>query len=284
MNFFSELNNREISIIIWIVIFSIWALTQKKVRAASVSVIKAFFAKKFVYGYLLMFFYIVMIIYPFYFLGLWGVFWIKNTILWIICIAFIMLMQFSKATDKNYFINSVKHNSKILIVLEFIINLYVFSLWIELLLVPFSALIGGMIAIAETDEQYKSVKKLLDFVLSFMGIVFVAYALYKVSTDFGSFASKKTLVDFSLPILFTIMFLPFIYLIALYSNYETLFLRMPFFIENQGVLSYSKRKILLSFGFNLKAVNRWGSHFNSLLIKEKKDIDEAIKEFKNKQI
>ena len=229
-----------------------------------------------------MFLYIAMIIYPFYLLGFWGTHWIKNTILWAICIAFIMLMRFSKASDKNFFINSVKDNLKILIILEFIINLYVFSLWIELLLVPFSALIGGMIAIAETDEQYKSVKKFLDFVLSFMGIVFVVYALYKVSTDFGNFASKKTIIDFSLPILFTMMFLPFVYLIALYSNYETLFLRMPFFIENQRVLSYSKRKIVLSFGFNLKAINRWGSHFNSLLIKEKKDIDEAIKEFKNK--
>lgn len=282
MDIFSELNNREISILIWIVVFFLWALCQKKIRAAFVSVIKAFFAKKLVYGYLLMFLYIAMIIYPFYLLGFWGTHWIKNTILWAICIAFIMLMRFSKASDKNFFINSVKDNLKILIILEFIINLYVFSLWIELLLVPFSALIGGMIAIAETDEQYKSVKKFLDFVLSFMGIVFVVYALYKVSTDFGNFASKKTIIDFSLPILFTMMFLPFVYLIALYSNYETLFLRMPFFIENQRVLSYSKRKIVLSFGFNLKAINRWGSHFNSLLIKEKKDIDEAIKEFKNK--
>ena len=280
MKFFSELNNRELSIIIWIMIFSIWVLTQKKVRAASVPLIKAFFAKKLVYGYLLMLLYIAIIIYPFYFIGIWGFFWIKNTILWIICIAFVMLMQFSKATNDNYFKNSVRNNLKILIALEFIINLYIFNLWIELILVPFSALIGGMIAIAETDEQYKSVKKLLNFVLSFMGIVFVVYALYKVSTDFGNFASKKNLIDFCLPILLSVMFLPFVYLIALYSNYETLFLRMPFFIENQGVLAYSKRKIVFSFGLNLKSLNKWGKHFNSLLIKEKKDIDEAIIEFK----
>ena len=284
MSFFSEINNRELSIIMWIVIFSIWALTQKKVRAASLSLIKAFFAKKLVYGYLLMLLYIAMIIYPFYFIGIWGFFWIKNTMLWIICIAFVMLMQFSKATEENYFKNSVRDNLKILIVLEFMINLYVFSLWIELILVPFSVLIGGMIVIAETDEQYKSVKKLLDFILSFMGIIFVAYALCKVTTDFGSFASNKNLTDFSLPILLTFMFLPFVYLIGLYSNYETLFLRMPFFIKNQAVLAYSKRKIIFSFGFNLSALNKWGKHFNSLLIKEKKDIDEAIIEFKRGQI
>lgn len=98
MTFFSELNNRELSIIIWIVIFSIWVLTQNKVRAASVSLIKAFFTKKLLYGYLLMLLYIAMMIYPFYLLGIWGFHWIKNTILWIICVAFVMLMQFSKAT------------------------------------------------------------------------------------------------------------------------------------------------------------------------------------------
>jgi hypothetical protein len=280
MKFVSEFNNRELSIIIWFVIFTIWALTQEKIRNASVSLIKAFFAKKLFYGYLAMLLYITIIIAPFYFLDIWGLHRIKNIVLWITCVAFVMLMQFSKATDKYFFKKSVKDNFRILVLLEFIINLYVFSLWIELALVPFSALLGGMIAMAERDEQYKSVKKLLDIILSLMGVVFLAYAIYKVSTDFGNFISMNNLIDLTLPIFLTIMFLPFLYFIALYSNYESLFLRMSFFIKDRAVLSYCKRKVMFSFAFNLQALDKWSKHFNPLVISEKKDINDAIRDFK----
>jgi len=280
MKIIPELNNRELSIVIWLFIFLVWVLTQTKIRKAAGSLIRAFFAKKLVYGYISMLLYIVLIITPFYFMGIWGFYWIKNTILWIVCVAFGMLMQFSKATDENYFKNSVKDNLKILVILEFIINLYVFSLWIELALIPFSALIGGMIAIANQDEKYKNVKRLLDSILTIMGFVFLFYAIYIILTDFEYFANKDNLIDFILPILLTIMFLPFVYLTALYSNYEILFTRMPYFIKDKTVLSYSKRKILLSFTFNLRAIVKWGQHFNSLLIKEKNDIDNAIRNFK----
>lgn len=280
MKYFSELNNRELSIVIWFVLFLIWIFTQKKVRKASISLIKAFLAKKLLYGYIAMFLYITAILTLFYSMGVWGFDWIKNTLLWIICVAFVMLMNFSKSTDKHYLKNSLKDNLKILIVLEFVINLYVFNLWVELAIVPFSTLLGGMIAITDSDEQYRVVKKLLDIVLSSMGLVFFVYAIYMISNNFDNFMSISNLRDFLLPIFLTILFLPFVYFVALYSNYESLFTRMPFFIKDDKLLSYSKRKTLFSFTLNLYALDRWSRHFNSLIIKNRQDIDIEIKKFK----
>jgi len=68
--------------------------------------------------------------------------------MWGVFVAFVMLFEFSKANDSKFFRNAFKNNLKILIILEFVINLYLFDLWIELLIVPFSAILGGMIAIS----------------------------------------------------------------------------------------------------------------------------------------
>ena len=274
-------NNRELSLIIWILIFSIWVLFQKKLRKSAFSLIRTFFAKKLVLGYLLMLFYIAIIITPLYFFGIWDFSWIKNTLLWIICVAFVMLMQFQKANKEYFFKNTIKENFKILVVLEFILNLYVFNLLIEMLLIPFSALLVGMLALSESDEKYTDVRKALNFLLLIISLAFIVYATYMVITDFGNFATKGNLVDFILPIILTVMFTPFIYFVALYSSYDSLFLRMPFFIKNKSVLTYSKKKTFFSFGFNLKKLNAWSNHIHTLLINEKDDIDKAIISFKN---
>jgi hypothetical protein len=192
-----------------------------------------------------------------------------------------MLFKFSNATDTDFIKNSIIDNFKILVVLEFIINLYVFNLWIELLLVPFSALIGGMIAIAESDDKYTTVKKFLNTILSIMGFIFIGHAIHQITNDFDSFLSKNNLVDLILPICLTVMFLPFIYFIALFANYEQLFIRMPFFIKDKDVLSYSKRKIVYEFKFNLRELNNWSKHFNYCQINKKKDIDDSIKNYKS---
>ena len=279
MAIISEFNNRELSLIIWILIFCIWVTFQKKVRKSAFSLVKAFFAKKLVFGYLFMLFYIVLIVIPLYFFGIWNFSWIKNTLFWIICVAFVMLMQFQKANKEHFFKNTIKQNFKILVVVEFILNLYVFNFWIEMLIIPFSALLGGMIALSESDKQYTEARKALNFLLLIISLIFIVYAIYMIITNFSDFASESNLVDFVLPILLTIMFIPFIYFVALYSSYENLFIRMKFCIKDKNLLKYSKKKIFYSFKFNLKKVNAWTKDFSPFLIHRKSDIDDAIISF-----
>jgi hypothetical protein len=283
MEIISQLNDRELSIIIWLVIFVIWCLTNKNVNKSALTVIKTFFNIKFFYAYILMFLYIILIIYPFYLAGVWGIFWLKNTVLWVVCVAYVMLFRFFGATDPNFINKSIKDNFKILVILEFIINIYVFNFWIELFLVPFTGVIGLMVAIAESDAKYKPVKTLLNTIISIMGLIFIVYSIYQITHDLDGFLSKSTLIDLTLPICLTIMFLPFIYLIALYANYEKLFFRMPFFIKDKDVLSYSKFKILYEFNFNLSQLTRWSNYFNFCKISNKKDIDDSIKKFKGNE-
>ena len=214
--------------------------------------------------------------------GVWEIAQLPITILWVLCVAFVMLFEFSKANDQNFFKDAIKDNLKGLIILEFLINLYVFDLWVELFLVPVFVILVGMIAIAETDEKYAIVKKLLNYIMAFIGLSFIGYAIYMVVTDFEHFATFENFSNFYLPILLTVMFLPFVYFAALYAGYESLFVRLQFFVNDGAVLKYAKKKTIFAFSLNLSALNKWSEHINtSWRFKDKKEVDEAVLGFKN---
>src|SRR3989339_1948485 len=124
--------------------------------------------------------------------------------------------------------------------------------------------LGGMIAIAETNEKNEIVKRLLNYIMAFIGLAFTGYAIYMVVTDFEHFATLKNFENFYLPILLTIMFLPFVYFAALYAGYESLFVRLRFFISDVALLKYVKKKTILAFGPNLWVLNKWSKHINTL--------------------
>ncbi|MCK4329976.1 hypothetical protein KAX02_09055 [candidate division WOR-3 bacterium] len=281
ISFFQKLSNREAAVAIWILVALIWVLSQHKIRKYFFLVIKAFFAWKLAISYLLMFSYIALMLLLLHSLGIWRLTHFTNTVLWFVCVAFVMLFEYSKTNDESFFKNAIKDNLKILIILEFLINLYIFSLWIELLLVPFFFILGGMIAIAETDKKYEIVQKFLNYVMAIVGVVFTSYALYMVAFDFKKFVTLENFENFFLPILLTIMFLPFIYFVALYASYETLFLRFSFFVKDSSLLSYVKKKTLFAFGLNLWNLNKWAKHINTLRFMDEKGVDEAIRAFKS---
>lgn len=103
-----------------------------------------------------------------------------------------------------------------------------------------------------------------------------------IATDFKNFTTLENLESFYLPILFSITFIPFVYLFALYSGYEAFFIRLGFFVEDTTVLSYAKRKTIFAFNLNLWELNKWSKYVNSSWrFKDKQEVDDAIRILKN---
>lgn len=281
--FFQEFSNRELAIFIWIVVAVVWCIFYPKIRKSLFQLIKDFFAWKLTVSYLLMFTYITAIIFILNTLGIWDISHLPLTILWSVCVAFVMLFDFAKANEPTFFKSAFKDNLKGLIFVEFLVNLYVFNIFAELFLVPVFAVLGGMIAIANADEQYEIVKKILNFILGIIGLSFLGYASYMAIKDFSNFVSLKNLESFYLPILLSILFIPFVYFAALYAGYETFFKRLRFFVPDVAVLRYSKFKTLFVFNINIWELNKWSEYINSeWRFKSKNEVNEAIVDFKNK--
>lgn len=280
-NFFHVLNDRELAASSWILIVAISCAIYPQTRKPLFQLIKAFFMWKLTFSYMLMLTYIAVVIGVLKIIAIWRIDHIPLTILWCICVAFVMLFAFQKANDQNYFNNFLKDNIKGLIFLEFFVNLYVFNFYVEFLLVPIFAFIGGMKAMAEKKEEYEVVDKLLNYILVIFGTFLIIYSAYTIAVDFKNFATLRNFENFYIPILLSIMFIPFVYFMALYAAYETFFIRLQFFVPEKSVLQYAKFKSLLSMHSNLWKLNQWSVYINrNWRFKSREEVKLALFAFK----
>ena len=274
---FLAINNREKAIILWFILLVVVVCFNTKIRNSIRHLITAFFQKKLVQIYFAMAMYIASITFFFHTIGLWEVENLPTTLKWSFLVAFVMLFKFDKASSPDYFRSSLRDNIKILVIIEFIVNFYVFNIWVELLSFPFMVMLSLMLAISETDNQYEPAKKLFNGILITIGISLIIYAGLKISSNPNAFFTFKNFENFYHPIFYSLAFIPFVYLVALYSNYETLFIRLSFFVEEKSVLRYAKYKSFFAIKFSIKNLNSWSRYINSnWRFKSKQEVDDAI--------
>ena len=91
-------------------------------------------------------------------------------------------------------------------------------------------------------------------------------ALYQLIVDIGGFAQEKTLYDFFIPPLLTILYLPFIFALLVYMSYEDAMLRVNFSIENKWHRTFAKFLVMVAFNVRLELLERWRSslHMNNI--------------------
>ena len=174
----------------------------------------------------------------------------------------------------------VKDNLKLIVILEFITTLYSFGLVIELILIPFLLLIAMVSGYVEVYKEHKQVKTIVDNLLSTFGICVLVYAIYKTISDLNNFTTITNLTTFLLPPILTFLFIPFFYLFALVVSYETLFVRLNFFIKDKNDCKYAKWKILSSFHLRLRRLNMFSKEYYDLSDEGNNDIKKTIKLFK----
>lgn len=255
------LNNREIAIALWLLAISIYLFLSPKmaeVRHSFKSLISAFFVKQIQVVLWLMVAYMSAIIYYLSEVDLWNIEQLKNTIFWSVSVGFMSLFKLeSIKKDKSFFKHSVIDNLKLLTILQFIIGVYTFSLWIEVILAPILAVVVMMLAIAETDKKHHKAKVFLEYCLSLFGFILIAYTFYMLVTNFGEFGKEKTAYDFFVPPLLTLLYLPFVFFMLVYSSYEQVFVRLKFSIKNKYYRHLAKLYAVILFNVRMSLLDRW---------------------------
>jgi len=215
-----------------------------------------------------------------YKIGFWDKSMLKDTVVWTVTVGFVMLAQSAtKATkDDRYFKEIFLENIKLTVIVEFIVNLYVFDFWVELLLVPIAVLFGGMITVAERKPEYEKVLKFLNTCLVIFGIFSIMYAVFHLIAGFKDFATIQNLDGFLFPILMTFSFLPFAYIMAVYSCYETFFIRVKIaYRHNPLMFKFAKHKIIMTTKLNLSKVRKLAKELQIYNINTKKELLESLK-------
>jgi hypothetical protein len=227
--------------------------------------------------------YVGAVVLLFYAIDLWRITQLKNTIFWFLGTAFILLINSNNAIDdKDYFKKLLRKNLEFLVILQFIINLYTFSLAIELIILPSITFIIMIAAVAAMQQRNEVVKQAADSVLAIFGFFLIAYAIVSILDNFQGFATSENILSFILPLLLTFVYLPFLYFFALFVAYQDVFVQIDMFLRrDQDLANFVRQKILISCKVNLRKISRFTKEYTKKLttLKNTDDVMALIQDF-----
>ena len=266
-------NNREIAIALWLLVFLFIILLRAEIRQSFSAILKGLFATNIMVLIFLMFAYAAGVIFIMSSVSLWNVSLLKDTILWVCLTGFLITFKFCTARKGQLpFKEFVKGSISIMVVLEFIVNTYTFSLGIELTLVPVISVLVLLESIAQHNEQYLSVAKFINKLEVLFGVVVILYVTRRLASDLGRFGSMDTVRNNVLAPLLTLGFMPFTYFVALYAAYELVFVGLHLGTEKSSSLRwYAKKEIFKHCHANLKRISRL-TMGDLMSIKNRKDV------------
>lgn len=161
--------------------------------------------------------------------------------------------------------------------LQFVINFYNFSLITELILLPILVFIRMLQAFEGLESKNARVAKTLTNLMSIFGFGLLIYSIYKMANGFSDFLKLGTLHSFILPIILTILFLPYLYFLSLYSIYESYFIRLDFMSVKKGEVKKVKRHIRQIVHININRLNRIIASFDKKVFYDETDLKKYVK-------
>lgn len=220
-------NNREIALIFYMMIFIMWMLFTKGIRKSLVNLLKQFFVKEVLILTSLMLVYTYVILFFFSRIKLWDNSMTKEAIYWIFGVGIIILFNSNEViNEESYFKKIITKKLKLLIIIEFIVGLYVFGIILELILIPIVILFSLLLGYTDVHKEHEDVRKFINLFFGILGFSYLLYSGYNIYHDVTSLANYYNLKLFLFPIFMTFLFIPFAYFIALFIQYEVLFLRI----------------------------------------------------------
>lgn len=281
MNFWTDIqaifNNREIALLFWIALI-VLAVLLSKLRKSLVPIFKILTGKMFLIIFSLIGIYLYGIILLLKYLEVWQSSNLKDVLFWFFSVGLILVFKINDAKSNAYFKGIFLSAIKWTIILEFIVNLYSFSLFTEIIILPVLVFLAMTQAVAEMDEKHKMVSKFLQNVIAVAGLLLFSFSLYKTVINFDAVLTFQNLIVFLLPSTITILFIPFVYFLALYSTYESYFIQLDFMTVKKDKVKEVKKLILRIANINLDKLLRIKKNFEKRVFYDDTDLKDYVQE------
>lgn len=270
-------NNREIAILIWLILFAIYVFRIAKVRESFKGILKTLASIKIIMPLILLSIYVGIVAYYLSRIGLWNNSLVKDTIFWYFTAGLVTMYKYVTAQKGKIPVKELLlDNLKLIIILEFVMNTYTFNLWGEMLVVPFVTIVVSMNAFAEATKKDQQVTKFLGVLQSIIGLGLLVYVFYRAITEYEVLGTLDALRSFLLPILLSTAIIPFAYIMAAYSNYESLFIGFKLGRKrSKGFIYYCKLIIILKCGLSTRRIAKLVP-LDLMHIQNKADVKEIL--------
>lgn len=273
----NSLNPRELALLIWILVTVIYAVTRPNLRSSLLSVIKILLSQKIVTVIALSACYCILEIVSLSYLNIWSSDNSKTTAFWFISYACLSIFQINNIEKKPTFFREAARNSfTILAVFQFITNLHTFNLAVEFLILPLLFILTAITVLSQHKSGLSAASTIANNLLASVGFLMLAYSTYKSIAEYETALTISKVSDFIVPCFLTIGFLPFLYLLHIYSSYESCFTSIQFLIKDQELLPYARRSAIRAFKFKTKFLKRWQNQLGVVWPQNEKEVDKTI--------
>ncbi len=258
----NQLTNRDIALLVWLTMFVIFLLVNRDIRNTLKPHLRTLLVSKLTIFLLILMAYMSFVTTAGYKVGAWQLWMLKDTLYWFFGSALVTFFTINQASkDERYFTRIVSQNLRFAVVLDFVINLYVFPLVVELLLLPAATLLAMLVVVAGTKPEYAQVKAVLQWLIALVGLAILAHAGLEVVSSPHSLATVSNLEALLLPLVLTILLLPLVYVFALYASYEELHTQLKIFSRDKTLTRFATWQIVKACRGRLSEVRRFSGNF-----------------------
>lgn len=276
-------NNREIAAGVWLVVVLVIVILVLRPRQFFAELLKGFQSVALLVLVALACAYLTIAVYGLLKIGFWESTLLKGTILWAILSGSVLIFRSLGSSGAEFTFRSLlRDNLKVIVIIEFLVNSYTFSLIAELLLWPTLVAVAAVDALSKSHEQHRGVSKLTSSILVLFGSIVIVQAGWRAIGDWESLATTLTLREFFLAPVLSMSLVPFIYLSQVFGCYDSIFRRLSLSLELQkdsGLKRYAKRKILRTCGLDTAKLRQLLCDRNKvrlMQIRSKEDVDSLL--------
>ena len=279
------LTTREIAIAVWSAIAFGFALSKPRIRKSLKSVLGAFFERKILVTTALMIIYVIAMVLALHSLNIWTIAELKETIIWFVFGAVpLAFSTFASRSQDSIFSEILADSLRLIVLVEFLVTSYTFSLPVELVFVPLMTIVMMLHGVASSDRRYSSVASLFNGIQAAIGLAVFVYVISRAIAEFQSLLTIESAREILLAPVLSILFGPYIYFMLVLISYESILnlLRIDS-NKDRKLKGYAQRRLFAHLRISLSRIRDFHqAHGLELtIIQTRVDVDKLLEPSEN---
>ncbi len=253
-----DLNNREIALLVWMGLAFGLPMLIPSVRRAFGGVVRAFLQPPILWCIGVSAAYAAACVAALAAVDLWELLNLKTTIVWFVSFTIVATMEATRAGESLRRLPVLaKETIAVTALVVFIAETYPFPLWGELLFIPLVVLVSLCAEIAKRKPELARTVPVFTFLQAVLGLWALSYAVWQAASDLSRLVTMDNLREFVVPILLSLMFLPFLFFLTLFVAYQAAAVRVQFAIDDKSLRIYAFLCGMAGFGYDLDRFDRY---------------------------
>lgn len=199
------------------------------------------------------------------------------------CIIFTLVTSIAMiggAIEQKRVRNNIFDTVKATTIIAFYINVFTFSFIIEFVLLPVIVFLSMTAAYAKSsiNPEENKVGCMLESFINFIYLGIIIYGGINIYQNPSIIIQEQSVNSLILPIILTVCFIPYLFVVKLYSAYEYFLIRLKASTSNLSRKHYRARRniIIKKCGFNLNKLEYVSKHLKLFMYKDDEEFKSAL--------